>query len=286
MMFTSLVIAGGANKVFCSIGCIRYLEERGLLKSISHMVGTSAGAIICLMLALGYTSQEMERCILDCVSSAIGVFDATEVLSLLDTYGLTSGCNIIALGETILERKTKMKDLTFIEVAKMFGKNLVMCGANLTDERQEFFSVDTCPDMSVVVALRISCSIPILFAPYQWKGKLYVDGGMYNNFPIDYFKDHSLHDVLGINILNKNYKKVDTFLSYIMFLMNAIFNKANYVPLEDKTRNIVSIEVEDSEWFSLTDMKVDISQEKIGDLVQRGYDAIVAQFTSSEPSQT
>lgn len=278
-MFTSLVIAGGANKVFCSIGCIRFLEERGELKHLSNFVGTSAGALICFMLALGYTSKEMETCILECVAEdTFGQFDATEVLLLLDTYGLNSGDNIIALGEYILKKKTGRDDITFMELAKTQGKNLVICGANLTDEKEEYFNVDLTPGMSVLVALRITCSIPILFAPYRWNDKLYIDGGFYNNFPINYFKDHTLRDILGINILNRNYQREDSFLGYILFLMNAIFNKANQQPLDDKQRNIVTIEMEDTEWFSLSNMKVMITEEKLMSWVKHGYDTITSKW--------
>lgn len=278
-MFTSLVIAGGANKVFCSIGCIRYLEEHNELASILHFVGTSAGAIVCLMLALGYTSHEMEACILEVVQDDLGQFDASEVLYLLDTYGLNSGANILALGEHIIHRKTGRKEITFMELAKTFGKNLVMCGANLTDEREEFFCVDTHPEMNVATALRISCSIPILFAPYRWKGKLYIDGGFYNNFPINYFKDHSMRDILGINIHNTNYRRDETFLEYVMLLVNAIFNKANHKPLDDLSRNIVTIALEDTEWFSLSKMKVVITPEQMTHWITLGYDTIKDKFT-------
>lgn len=272
-MFTSMVIAGGANKVLSAIGCIKYLEEKQLMKNIHNFVGTSAGALLCFMLSLGYSSKEMEETFMEIIDDDnISQFDVEQVFMVFDTLGLNTGDSIVKACKHFLKRKIGHEDITFIEIAKTLGKHLVICGSNLTDEKEEYFSVDTQPNMSVITALRISCSIPILFTPFTWKDKMYVDGSLFNNFPISYFKDHKLKDIIGVNVLNKNYQKTGTFLEYILFLLNALYNRTyQTMSLNDHAKNIVTIEMEDDEWFSLHTMKVNITQEKMTHWIETGY---------------
>ena len=77
---------------------------------------------------------------------------------------------------------------------------LVVCVANLSKEKSEYFNIDTMPNLSVATAIKFSCSVPVVYAPLTINDDVYMDGGLYNNFPIDYFKDTKLKDILGINI--------------------------------------------------------------------------------------
>ena len=58
--------------------------------------------------------------------------------------------------------------------------------------------------MSVITAVRISCSIPVFFTPVKYNDCYYVDGGVTNNFPINYCNKNT---TLGLYI--KNGKKIE-----------------------------------------------------------------------------
>jgi len=49
------------------------------------------------------------------------------------------------------------------------------------------FSFESRPDMKMVLAVRISMSIPVLFTAVQYANCTWVDGGVAMNFPIQYF---------------------------------------------------------------------------------------------------
>jgi predicted patatin/cPLA2 family phospholipase len=55
--------------------------------------------------------------------------------------------------------------------------------------------------MSVITAVRISCSIPVFFTPVLYNNCYYVDGGIKNNFPINYCNKKT---TLGLYIKNNN----------------------------------------------------------------------------------
>ena len=54
-----LVLSGGGAKGAAHIGVIKALEENGI--PIDYITGTSAGAIVGSLYAMGYTPEEMEN---------------------------------------------------------------------------------------------------------------------------------------------------------------------------------------------------------------------------------
>lgn len=277
-MYTSLVIAGGATKVFAVIGIAKYLEEHEALRQIKNFVGTSAGALMSLLLAMDYTYDQLKSIVSKTLKDeSITTLNPEGIFQLLDTYGISDGANFYNLLDKLIYDRFKKKNMTFIQFAKASGKNLVICVSNLTKECHEFFSVDTTPDFKVAEAVRISCAIPLLFQPIKVKDDIYLDGGIYNNFPIDYFPDHELKDILGINIIAKNYQKTDTFFQYLGFIFGSLMEKFNTKAINNKDRNVITLEFDDEEsWFSFSEIKIYISEEKLNKYINVGYEAAKA----------
>ena len=55
-----------------------------------------------------------------------------------------------------------MNDITFKRLYNS-TKKICIIGSNVSKNREEYFSYETTPDMSVLKAIRISSSIPIIF---------------------------------------------------------------------------------------------------------------------------
>ena len=277
--FSSIVIAGGASKIISVIGVAKFLEEENMIKHIKNFVGTSAGAVLCAFIAMGYSSNEMYDFFIQnlCNDETITRMNIDEIFSFFATFGISSGCNLECFFERMIEQKVGKgyKDITFIEFAKKFGKNLVICVSNLTDEECEFWSVDTTPNNTIIKALRASCSIPLLFTPLIINDKYYLDGGMYNNFPIDYFKSNNLRDIIGINIKLRGYQKTTTFIDYVKFIGCSMMEKFSQALYKDnKDLNMISLELEDDNWFSLIDMSIIITKEKMKEYIDIGYNTV------------
>lgn len=275
MEFKNIVIAGGALKVISVLGCIKYLEDKHLKNAINTFVGTSAGSILCLFLVLDYTFEEIFEFLYKNLSDKkINSFNPEECLNILSNYGFSSGENLDLLIERIIYKKLKQKDINFIELAKLTGKDLVVCVANLTKEKTEFFNVDTMPNLSVLTAIKVSCSVPIIFSPISINNDIYMDGGLYNNFPIDYFKNHNLRDILGINVQFSNYKKTDTFVDYIKFIISSLVEKVNVKSVTDMEKNIVTLDFEEDDWFSFLELSLKFPKENWYNFINFGYQEI------------
>ena len=59
--FRNLVFEGGGVKGIAYVGALGVLKEKGVLKNIQRVGGTSAGAINGLLVGLGYTVTEMKE---------------------------------------------------------------------------------------------------------------------------------------------------------------------------------------------------------------------------------
>lgn len=280
--FTSLVVSGGAIKVVSAIGCLMYMRDHGLLNTIQTYVGTSAGSVICFFLVIGYTPEEIYDFVTRHLkrSEVADMINVDDILSMNAKLGMSDGKGLVKLFQQILLEKTNMLDITFIDLAKRFGKNLVVTVSNMTLQQEEYFSVDTYPDMSVIDALKMSCSIPILFAPVQYNGHMYVDGGVYANFPLTYFlkKGHVFADIIGINLISKDdVNQFENIVSYMSFLLSSTMNYINRLQLEaldvdsNKNKNIVTICIEDVSWISLSEMKMVLPDDKGRELLAIGY---------------
>lgn len=286
MNFSSIVIAGGALKVISVIGCIKYLEEHNLLNKLKTYVGSSAGTIMCLFLILNYSYKEIIELLVHVFSDEnINKFDPEECFNIISDYGISSGKNLEKILENIIYKKLYVKDVTFMELSKLTGKNFVICVSNLTKEKTEYFNIDNMPFLSVIKAIRISCSIPLLFTPLSLDDNIYMDGSLYNNFPINYFEDNKLEDILGININFVNYKDTSNFLNYIFFLLNSLINdkiNSKKTQINDNLeKNIVTIEFNDDSWFSLMDLKLIFPKENWVNYINIGYNKIKEKLDKS-----
>lgn len=80
-------------------------------------------------------------------------------------------------------------------------KQLTLTGWNKTDQREEYFSAESTPDMPVAYAARISMAFPVAFkavaidTPDQGR-KVYADGGIGSNMPSEVFTHPA--DALGV----------------------------------------------------------------------------------------
>lgn len=273
--FSSMVISGGAVKSLSSVGCIKYLEEIDIIKYIVNFLGTSAGSLLCLFIVLGYSSDEIIAFMCEQFQQEeIVQLDIDEVFSLFESYGISSGKNLTQFIANMLYKKLHQYDITFLELAKTTGKNLIVCVANITDEHEEYWSVDTEPNMNVSFAIRASCSLPLIFTPVNYKNKVYIDGGIYNNFPIDYFHANVIRDVIGINITTKKNQNTNpnNFFSYLNLVLATALKQLVKPYKDDYHKNVVTLQIHDETWISLSDMRITVPKRCLEANVCIGYE--------------
>tara|TARA_B100001093_G_scaffold311805_1_gene297582 strand:- start:833 stop:1789 length:957 start_codon:yes stop_codon:yes gene_type:complete len=193
----NLVLSGGGVTALGFLGILKLLYEYDLIKEIEHYVGTSMGAIICYLLTIGFNHNELLE-----FSKLFNFSKITEDIKLdnfLNNYGFIDMNNIQIILKNISSVKNINHDITFEEHYQKTNKKLSITGTCLSDFKLYYFNYENNPNMKIFDAILISCCIPLLFNPVEYDNKCWIDGGIINNFPIDYCNDE-IDNTLGIAI--------------------------------------------------------------------------------------
>ena len=193
-MYDAIVFSGGGTAASAFVGCILCLEHLGLRETATTFVGTSAGAILALLCVIGMTADDMRRWVDQslCKDSIVRFGnDFDRLLYFAESLGFNDGTPFLeAIADAIESRGGLSRYVTFLELAKHTGKNLIVCTANITEGRAAYWSVDSAPNMSVLRAVRMSISIPLLYTPVVHDdGNAHVDGALFCHCPVDCILD-------------------------------------------------------------------------------------------------
>ena len=261
---TCLCFSGGGIKGFSFIGVLKKLIEGDKLNldKINIYVGASAGSMICFFLILGFSIKEIEDFVINFNFSKLN--GEIDCINLLEKFGINDGERMKLVFIKCLELKLNVKDITFIELFNKTKKKLSIVGTNLSKGQEELFSIDTTPNMSVITAIRISSSVPLIFTPVTYNNSLYVDGALVNNFPINYCpKDKTL----GIYIKNCNENfDIDSIQSLIIKCLSITSDTISEKNLNLEYKNIIKIINPKSEFT-----KFDLTTEYKKELIELGY---------------
>ena len=183
--YTTIVLGGGGTKCIATIGAMQYLYDSGRTLengklAVTRFVGTSAGAILCLLLAVGYTPVEIMVHL--CTRNVMEALLPLDFVSLVTGNGAIPYARLDACIRNMLVEKCD-PDITLEGLYKA-GKELVCTTYNMTDGKCEYVSWRTHPDLPCTKAVQMSSSLPFVFDECTVDGKIYLDGGIVDNFPI------------------------------------------------------------------------------------------------------
>ena len=205
-----LVLSGGGAKGFAHIGVIKALEEHKI--PIDYIGGTSMGAVVGGLYAMGMSTDEMIRIVKSEEFShwMSGVIEEEYNYYFKAEY---PGPDLLSLGIDIKDTipKTRLPlslipnhlmDFVFMEI---FSRASAAAGYDFDSLFVPYLcvSVDVSNSREVVFrkgdltqAVRASMTYPLYFRPIVIDGNIMYDGGIYNNFPINHVKEHFKPDVI------------------------------------------------------------------------------------------
>ena len=192
--FRNLVFEGGGVKGIAYVGALEVLDKEGILKNIKRVAGTSAGAMVAVLVGLNYTASEISEILWDLnfqnfLDDTFGY--ARDIDRLINEYGWYKGDFFRDKMADYIKNKTGNGEATFKDLAKAKKyRDIYLIGADLSTGFTKVFCYNNTPDVKVADAARISMSIPLFFRAVQNinnDGHVYVDGGLLDNYPIKVF---------------------------------------------------------------------------------------------------
>tara|TARA_Y100000590_G_C15732775_1_gene1017617 strand:+ start:2001 stop:4160 length:2160 start_codon:yes stop_codon:yes gene_type:complete len=205
-----LVLSGGGSKGFAHIATLKALDS--LKIPIDYIAGTSFGAIVGAMYALGYSGKQIETMARNTNWYEVQK-DKPERKYLPHFRKKDTGKYQLEFG---LDRFKPVPPTGLI-----YGQKIILELSKWTREFEQIYDFDQFPipfrcnafdiisgkevilkEGSLSHALRASLSIPTIFAPVERGDALLVDGGVINNLPVDIVKDMGADIVLAIDVSN------------------------------------------------------------------------------------
>lgn len=205
-----LVLSGGGAKGFAHIGVLKVLEEAGV--KIDYIGGTSMGAVIGGLYASGYNATQID--------SIFQVTDFNELINDFiprssknfyekrndELYALVLPFNKMKIGipealskgiynYNLLSRITRnvrhIKDFNRLPIP------FLCIGTNIETGEQVLLNKG-----NLAQAMIASSAFPSLFSPVEIDGKILVDGGVVNNYPIEEVRKLGADIIIGVDVQN------------------------------------------------------------------------------------
>jgi len=204
-----IALSGGGVKGFAHLGVLKALEEKGIEADI--LAGISAGAIVGSFIAAGKKPAEVMELI-----DESDFFDFAK-LSIPDR-------GIFTLDNMTENLEKSLGISTFEELKIPF----YVGAANIEKARMEYFSSG-----SLIKIIQASASIPVLFSPVEINGDLYVDGGLFENLPVNPLLNQC-DKLIAVNVMPVNLEEKIDSITDIAVRTFQLKTGANTVELKDK----------------------------------------------------
>ena len=278
-----VVLSGGGAKGMAHIKALQVIEEAGI--PIDYIAGTSMGAIVGGLYAIGYTPEQLD--------SMVRKQDWTFLLS--------DRIKRSAMSLTDRERSEKYTvSIPFTKTPKdavtggiMKGQNLANLFSDLTVGYHDSINFNKLPipfacvaanvvngeqiifhDGILSTAMRASMAIPGVFTPVRQDSMVLVDGGIVNNYPADVVKAMGADIIIGVDVQNA-LKKADKLNSVpdILGQIVDITCQSNHDKNVDLTDTYIRVNVDGYSSASFTPAAIDT-------LMRRGEEAAKDQWSS------
>ena len=285
-MKADIVCEGGGVKGIALLGAIYYLEEKGY--TFQNFAGTSAGAIVSSLLAVGYTGKELKELLLNIKFTDFYEKNKLSLLpfigptiSLFKNKGLFSGNNVEEYLNKLYKAKGKHK---FKDIAVNGKSPLKVIASDVTNKKLlvlpddlKNYNIDPL-EFEIAKAVRMSISIPFYFNPvilkYGKESSYIVDGGIFSNFPIWLFDVDGIPKwptfglkLLSDNDLKKTSPNKSNLITYSCDIVDTLFSNSD----EGFLKNKDSVRTIKIRTYNIGTVDFTISKEQYLTLFNSGY---------------
>ena len=212
-----LVLSGGGARALAQIGVLKVLDSLDV--KVDYIAGTSTGAMIGALYAMGYSGKEIEEILLstdwkDIFNDQIKRNDyniaqkrwmpLSKYYFFIDRYYKPQLPKAFLFGNKFL---IKIFDFTYPTYQINDYCDLPIpfrcVSTNLLTGEKKIFNKG-----SLHESIRASMAFPSILQPFNLDNNLYIDGGITDNFPVDIAKKMGADYLIGVKT-NSGLKKID-----------------------------------------------------------------------------
>ena len=285
-MYADLVCKGGGVKGIALVGALLYFEECGYIWK--KVAGTSVGAIVASLVAVGYTAKEIYDIMLKIDYHKFADKNTLQSIpligppiSLFYSKGIHAGDYV----ERFLSEKFEQKGKKYFKDIYENGESKLKVIASDVTRHKLIVLPDDLVDYNInpmkfeiAKAVRMSLSIPFFFEPVILNKKgnpsYIVDGGLLSNFPIWIFdvSDRPRWPTFGLNLYNNvqnSNSNPHGLISYLMDVVETSLSTSEEIYFKDcDCVRIVNIPT-----LGISTINFDITKEEMTSLFNSGYNS-------------
>lgn len=253
---TGLALGSGAAYGFAHVGVLKVFEKNNI--PIDMVCGSSTGALVAAMWALGYKVEEIEKTVIN-VAKKFSLFSlrglAFPFRGVLRAKRLENTFRKIFQDKTFYDLKHSLKIVTF-DFIKREPKIL--------------------EEGLLYKAVAASCAMPGVFEPVNFKAEILLDGGILKPLPSNILVSYGAKKIIAVNItptkeeINREYKTRDK-LHIFDFIFGSIETmQREFIDEAIKISDVViHPDFEGIGWMEF---------EKVEDFIRRGEKAALAKL--------
>ena len=239
MPIKHLVISGGGPTLVQALGAIQHVEQQKFIdiSNIETIYGTSAGAILGTLICLKFDWETINDYIIKRPWHEVFPVNIQKIFDAYTKKGIFDIKTVEKIFKPLFSAKDLALDINLQDFYNYSKIELHFFAFDINEFKIEDVSYKTHPNISVITAIQMTCSLPVLVAPVCIDNKCYIDGGIDCNYPLNKCLElYNQDEILGIkNQYDKNdSNRVDSTSTMLDFLMSFVFKMIQNMDTGDK----------------------------------------------------
>ncbi len=269
-----LALSGGGIRGIAHAGVLKALLDNGI--SVDIIGGTSAGALVGVLYAMGYTPDYIYEAFKLYSKEIVGLngglmFSGVRGKILgneAGIKGLKSGKSL----EKVFERMALRKGYKNVE--EILEIPVVITSVDIRDGKEYIFT-NSVPNVEnadkyitnigIGKAVRASSSFPGIFCPCEFEGHSFYDGGILDNVPVLEVRKQGANKVIAVNFKADDIENSSNIMDLGMRTLDIMGNK-----ISEKSLNncdlVITVETDKTGLFDI---------EKLDSCFEYGYMAVI-----------
>ena len=245
-----LVISGGGPTMIQTLGSIQHLEENKFIdiNNIETIYGTSAGAIIGVLICLKYDWTTLRDYIIKRPWQEVFPVNIQNIFDAYTKKGIFDDKTVIKCFKPLFDAKDISLNISLKDFYEYSKIELHMFSFEVNTFIVEDISYLTHPELSLITAIHMSCALPVLLSPICDNGKCYIDGGVTCNYPLKNCieSNKNIEEILGFKNQydnNNNKNQIDSNSTLLDFITSFLFKLVHSISSNNSTQSSITYEV-------------------------------------------
>ncbi len=237
----NIVISGGGLTLFTYYGILKESSKSNVwnINDIKTIYGTSAGAILSVLLCLKYDWETLDNYIINRPWEKVFNVDMYLLFETITRKGIFNISVIKEVFKPLLSGKDIDMDINFMDFYNLTKIELHLFVTDINTFKHIDVSYKTHPTWKIIDIVYSSSAVPIIFAPLTINEYCLLDGGVFTNCPIQQCINNNINaeTILCIthnddknNIMDENANLLD----YIIILLSNLIKTINNNKIESE----------------------------------------------------